>query len=106
MKLYVIGWHIDSYSLYTNFTAINKVWNIIIWGWGIQKGLNGWGSCGKVSYCFWEIHSKSTGLPGSNLSSYCMITGVLELLTHGYYSAMNIQITKQIEGGAEWMELS
>ena len=44
-----------------------------IWGWGIH-GLNGWGiygsNDGKVSYCFWEICSKNTGLRGSTLSGH------------------------------------
>ena len=45
-----------------------------IWGWGIH-GLNGRGSYGKVSYCFWEICSKNTGLQGSTLSGHHMTMG-------------------------------
>ena len=88
------------------------------------------------SYCFWEICSKNTGLQGSTLSGPRMTTGFgpFELqpvacyrkgrttprlrfafeepsfwLAHsamGIHSAINIQTTKQIGGGAQWVELS
>ena len=90
---------------------------------------------GAVSYCFWEICSKNTGLQGSTLSGPRMTTGFgpFELPTRGLlqkgrdhsppkvcfeepsfwlahsamgiHSAINIQITKQIGGGAQWVEL-
>ena len=88
------------------------------------------------SYCFWEICSKNTGLQGSTLSGPRMTTGFgpFELQPVAYYrkgrttprlrfafeepsfwlahsamgihSAINIEITKQIGGGAQWVELS
>ena len=99
-------------------------------GCGIYD-LNGWGG-----YCFWEICSKNTGLQGSTLSGPRMTTGFgpFELPTRGLlqkgrdhsppkvcfeepsfwlahsamgiHSAINIQFTKQIGGGAQWVELS
>ena len=86
---------------------------------------------GAVSFS--EICSKNTGLQGSTLSGPPMTTGFgpFELPTSGLlqdhsppkvcfeessfclahsavgiHSAMNIQITKQIGGGAQWVELS
>ena len=38
-------------------------------------GLNGWGSYGKVGYCFWKICLKNTGLLGSTLSGHHMTMG-------------------------------
>ena len=82
------------------------------------------------------LKKKNTGLQGSTLSGHRMTTdfGPFELLTHGLlqkgrdhsppkacfeepsfwlahstmgiHSAMNIQITKQIGGGDQWVELS
>ena len=82
-------------------------------------------SYGKVSYCFWEICSKNLGLQENTLSGPRMTTGFapFELLTPERAEPlpsfkepssllaftvvyMNIQITKQIGGGAQWVELS
>ena len=48
---------------------------------------DGWGSYGKVSYCFWEIRSKNTALQGSTLSSHHMTKGFgpFELLTQVHH---------------------
>ena len=87
---------------------------------------------GAVSF-LWDVCSKNNALQESTLSGPCMTTGFgpFELptcgllrkaappkicfqessfwLAHsamGILSAINIQITKQIEGGAQWVELS
>ena len=48
-------------------------------------GSNGWGSNGKVSYCFLGDMLENTGLQGSTLSDHRMATGFgpFELPTHG-----------------------
>ena len=88
---------------------------------------------GAVSYCFFGRYAqKNTGLQGSTLSGPRMTMGFgpFELPTHGLrqkgwdhsppkacfewgaqllvgiHTAKNILITKQIGGGAKWVELS